>query len=247
MYIGVLDMNEHYSELYFKYRTLDNFEYLLDMVIRDRLYTAPLDQLNDPMEGLINASHLVPESKHSEWAKELKKARVACFTSLENDLLMWSHYGSGGRGCFVAFRVLNESSVQKVSYEGLPTWNGEKIDKELARSFLSRKLPQWHYEEESRAILFEEHYFPIQVEYIQFGPKANPESVKLLSHIISLCRPDVGILGTSISAPVNPKSGLVIAATILEPLVDFEGCENCYRRDKKIKGISMYQKTVKDS
>lgn len=36
---------------YYKYRSLSNLRYFLDILINKRLYMATYDELNDPMEG----------------------------------------------------------------------------------------------------------------------------------------------------------------------------------------------------
>ena len=42
---------------YYKFRSLNNIRYFLDILVNNRLYAARYDELNDPMEGayLINA------------------------------------------------------------------------------------------------------------------------------------------------------------------------------------------------
>ena len=42
----------------YKFRSMSNMEYILDILINERLYCAPYEQLNDPFEGMINV--LVP-------------------------------------------------------------------------------------------------------------------------------------------------------------------------------------------
>ena len=39
------------EQLLFKYRSLENWRWLLDILVNNRLYAAPFKDLNDPMEG----------------------------------------------------------------------------------------------------------------------------------------------------------------------------------------------------
>ncbi len=39
------------SEVLYKFRSLENWKFVLDIVIHKRLHAAPFDELNDPMEG----------------------------------------------------------------------------------------------------------------------------------------------------------------------------------------------------
>lgn len=44
---------------YYKFRSLQNLRFFLDIIINERLYAAKYDELNDPMEGayMIDVQH----------------------------------------------------------------------------------------------------------------------------------------------------------------------------------------------
>lgn len=48
-------MEEQHMEhkMLYKYKSVDNLEYLLDIIQNQRLYLADIEELNDPLEGLI--------------------------------------------------------------------------------------------------------------------------------------------------------------------------------------------------
>ena len=50
--------------LLYKYRSLKNFEYVLDIILNERLYCAPYDKLNDPFEGLFLSTLDIPNLPH---------------------------------------------------------------------------------------------------------------------------------------------------------------------------------------
>lgn len=41
----------HQSNTLYKYRSLDNFKFFIDIILNNRLYAAKYKDLNDPMEG----------------------------------------------------------------------------------------------------------------------------------------------------------------------------------------------------
>ena len=50
-----------YDKTYYKYRTLDDLERILDIIVNKRLYGAVYKELNDPMEGKFNKDGLTRE------------------------------------------------------------------------------------------------------------------------------------------------------------------------------------------
>jgi hypothetical protein len=43
--------------LLYKYRSLENFEYILDIILNERLHCAPYEELNDPFEGIFLSTY----------------------------------------------------------------------------------------------------------------------------------------------------------------------------------------------
>ena len=41
------------SQVLYKYRSLANWKFVLDILVNGRLYAAPFSELNDPMEGRL--------------------------------------------------------------------------------------------------------------------------------------------------------------------------------------------------
>ncbi|MEI8205410.1 MAG: hypothetical protein WCG03_00870 [Kiritimatiellales bacterium] len=46
--------------LLYKYRSLENFEYVLDIILNEHLHCAPYENLNAPFEGIFKAVHTAP-------------------------------------------------------------------------------------------------------------------------------------------------------------------------------------------
>lgn len=45
--------------LLYKYRSLENFEYVLDIIFNERLHCAPYEELNDPFEGIFLSTYTI--------------------------------------------------------------------------------------------------------------------------------------------------------------------------------------------
>lgn len=178
---------------FYKYKSLANFEFLLDLLLKERLYAASYHELNDPMEGVIKIDNTVPQDREGEWELIIRDLRISCFTKDSDNTLMWSHYADGGKGCLVEFELIGDQKYHKVSYLTKPTITEKDINEEKAIEILKYKGKPWKYEAEYRCILYGQKFLPIKVKSLTFGPRANKESVKILRHILSLCKPELKV------------------------------------------------------
>jgi len=79
------------QQILFKYRSLDNWKYLVDILLEQRLWAAPFYSLNDPMEG-----------RYRYYGDEVRKAfrravhrskeiwKICSLTTTPKNTLMWS-------------------------------------------------------------------------------------------------------------------------------------------------------------
>ena len=176
---------------YYKYKSLDNFQYLLDLILRERLYAAKYHELNDPMEGVINTNDKAIRDNEVTWESIINEFRVVCFTRDPDNLLMWSHYSDGRRGCVIEFELLEEYEVHKINYRDKPLVNVDKLNSDTALEILTYKQKPWKYEAEYRCILKNEMFLPIKIKSVTFGSRANNQSIELLMDILSLCKPEL--------------------------------------------------------
>ena len=63
------------QETYYKYRSLQDFERILDIIVNKRLYGAVYKDLNDPMEGKFNKDGL-ERNDFNEIYTHLKRTRI---------------------------------------------------------------------------------------------------------------------------------------------------------------------------
>lgn len=124
------------QQTFYKYKSLDNFEFLLDLILKERLYAALYHELNDPMEGVVKIDGTIPKDKERERDDLIKTFRIVCFSRDKDHPLMWSHYADGARGCVIEFQLMEGQDTHKVSYLKKPALPEHHITREKAEEIL---------------------------------------------------------------------------------------------------------------
>ncbi|MCL1121723.1 DUF2971 domain-containing protein [Shewanella seohaensis] len=182
------------QQVFYKYKSLDNFEFLLDLILKERLYAALHHELNDPMEGVVKINGTIPKDKEQEWDELIKTFRLVCFSRDKDHPLMWSHYADGARGCVIEFQLMDDQQVHNVTYLKKPMLTERHMTRGKAEEILVYKEKHWKYESESRCLLGENNTFlPIYIKSVTFGSRAEKSKVDMLLHILSLCKPNLKV------------------------------------------------------
>lgn len=134
----------------------------------------------------------------------LKSYGVCCFSEVNDDLLMWGHYGEGFKGFCLEFRTDYEpfTNFHKVAYkDSMPTINTYELLVNTDPSFIydlyCTKSARWSYEREWR-ILHKEAgtlfcYDSNCLKAIYFGPRIEFEFSEILCLILQNQNPQVEI------------------------------------------------------
>jgi len=144
---------------FYKYKGIEHIEHILDILINNRLFCAPPEALNDPMEGYFIKG--IPTEEGERDMRELRKFPeywvnygVVSLSECNNNYLMWSHYASGFRGLVIGVEVPDED-VEYMDYDtpiasepvsSLEEWNGVNRRSLLVKHFC------WTHEEEWRIL-----------------------------------------------------------------------------------------------
>jgi hypothetical protein len=146
----------------YKYRKLEPFEYIADIIYENRFHTAQFSDLNDPMEGLFN----IRGEMDGEHLREIKKAiegvRICSFSRTATHPVLWAHYADNFKGVCIEVEIKETESGLRLA----------SIDYTLSRSsirpeqagvtclypdpLLARKAEEWELEQEVRAFAAEE-------------------------------------------------------------------------------------------
>lgn len=202
-------MDKLENQTYYKYRSLEDFERFLDIIVNNRLYGAVYKSLNDPMEGKFNRDGLSKEDLDTIY-KNLKVTRICSLLSKQNyqkfpdDYLMWSHYANSHTGCCIELKITNQYNsgwtLKEVNYTDImPNVKGD--DKNKIYSILSVKTPLWNNEKEVRAVkiynqktfIDNSPYYHIKVQAVYLGYRINKDKALFYKKIINKINPKIRI------------------------------------------------------
>ena len=187
------------EQLLFKYRSLENWRFLLDILINKRLYAAPFKELNDPMEGryyyfgdeMTRAFRRLVRAGKDDW-------RICSLTKDPHNTLMWSYYSGGHTGVALGVAVENPAAcrIREVFYDsqiGIGPNSVRRNPRDVALDILTQKQLSWAHEKEVR-VFSTRPFVPIRLREIKVGVKASPVDRELLEVIVRKTNPRVRIV-----------------------------------------------------
>ena len=199
------------EQLLFKYRSLDNWRFLLDILVNNRLYAAPFRDLNDPMEGryyyfgdeLTKAFRKLVRARKDDW-------RICSLSKDPTNTLMWSYYSGGHTGVALGLTVPTCSSqrIKDVSYHsqlGIGPGSGRRAAREVALDILSQKQLSWAHEREVR-VFSPGPFIPIRLREIKLGVRASAADRELLEMLLRRTKrrvPVVQVTRAELDAPTE--------------------------------------------
>lgn len=179
----------------YKYRSFEDFEYFMDLLIKKRLYGATFKELNDPMEGYFISENF----SESEWVtmrETKKKVRICSLSKTYDNALMWTHYANDHKGCCIELEVPDSTWMRlEVQYKStMPKLStGIKLDEAIDTIF-GVKSDFWNYEQEVRYIKIVQATkdgkpfkanLPIRIKKIYLGVRAsNKDSIERIVKVI---------------------------------------------------------------
>jgi len=181
----------------FKYHRIDKF--LIQSLRFSEHWFSRIDSLNDPFDAFfIDAT---PEMSVSYLKKQFC---VCCFSKVNDEILMWSHYADSHRGVCLEFEFPdtkeNNASLIEINYDdNLYTLDKIKLDKNGSLilnitdngSWVRQKLKTWEYEQEVRVIQIENDLslngiaskFIGNLKAIYFGFRTDNKDIELVKSV----------------------------------------------------------------
>ena len=163
--------------LLYKFRSLQNIEFVLDVILNERLHCALYSELNDPFEGLFH-SVFKPNPYNSpipsfinkvttcktieDLQVDIERFKICSLSKSFNDVRLWSNYADGHKGIAIEIDFSgNEEDIHEVKYvPKLKEYGITLLTRPEPAEVLSFKSEHWEYEDECR-IIQEEKYYPI--------------------------------------------------------------------------------------
>lgn len=168
----------------YKFRRVSNLRWLLDIIMRQRLYAASYDELNDPMEGYFLFDPATNADVKSHFRDMRKRTGICSLSKKYNNTLMWSFYGEDHKGICIKLAVTSKDWIKReiIYDQNLPviTHDGDNY-----LDLLSSKSKHWDYEEEVRYIrifdsqekMRKSRFISIYIDAIYLGYKMNNKDV----------------------------------------------------------------------
>lgn len=179
-----MEKDNHIPETLYKYRKLSTAEDVrrfFDIIVNKRLYAAPLEQLNDPFEGVFYPDS-IGKDQIDELKIKVKNTRICSLTTVKDNKVMWNAYADSFSGCCIELKVTSQGKWDplEVTYEGKPPKAARVKD------ILKVKSQGWGYEKEVRYIrpLDTVVYLRVKVIKIYFGYAMAEKTRKEYTRII---------------------------------------------------------------
>ena len=170
----------------YKYRSINNTLFLLDILVNRRLFASKFNSLNDPMEGhFIYRSSKIGLDLLKEIRLLKKELRICSLSKKANDTLMWAYYGDGHKGVAIGVEVADnvEYDIRPVKYRERTVFFSKEMDAEEAvKKLLSTKLLPWEHEQEVRVLTYE-NYVDVKIKKIVFGKNIIDKDMELLTRL----------------------------------------------------------------
>lgn len=179
----------------YKFRTLDNFQFVLDILVNQRMYAATFDSMNDPMEGFYTADEDIPKESIAALKEHQKSLKFCSLSKYSNNPLMWAHYGNGCRGVAIGVEFKSTEDIREVKYGShshIKTSKPSTIAR--AKDVLSFKADFWQYEDEIRVFAAEGNFIGVKVKELIFGERTDRTQKALLKKIVTAVSPKVKIV-----------------------------------------------------
>lgn len=189
----------------YKYKSLQDLYYFIDILLNKRLYAAKYLELNDPLEGYIG-SYCGNDGVYDQRAN----TRICSLATDYKNILMWSHYADSHKGCCIELSVTSSSwKKYDVKYvNSLPIVDGNTKVYDL----LTTKLKLWEYENEVRYLkeLDPEkemknkngrrgNFIQIKIHKIYLGAKLPQKQEILIRHLVEKIDPNIDVEKVSLS------------------------------------------------
>lgn len=184
------------TEILYKYRGLDNFKNLVDILLKNRLFAAKYKDLNDPMEGqYYYQTGELNRNVRDKLLEEKGDLRLCSLSKINNNQLMWSHYANGQRGVAIGLRIdETQYTVRPILYNGLAYIRNQDFNDQTAIEILSHKLEVWNYEEEVRVFVRDKHFIEVTIEEVITGVAMSNADFGLVRELIEKINPSIRIV-----------------------------------------------------
>jgi|SRR3712207_176348 len=199
--------------IFYKYRSLDNWKFVLDIIVNKRMYAAPFHALNDPMEGrYFYFGKDVTHGFRRAIYQSKRRKNILSLSETKTNTLLWSYYAAGHKGVAFGVRLPGvpdaDIEIKPVTYD-----NGVYIGPKEARlqpdavalRILTQKQMPWAHEREVR-VFSAEKFVPVTLSELVLGCQIDSTDATLISDIVKRWHPRIKITRLDRAALDNPDA-----------------------------------------
>lgn len=176
----------------YKYRALEPFEHVADIICKKRFHAARFYELNDPMEGLFESGPDMSQEDVRQIREAKGSIRLCSFSRTAACPVLWAHYAGGFRGiCIEIESTAFDDSLRWTSVEYSPIRNilSSQFHASVASVFpetlLTRKAEDWRLEQEVRVFTNDEFiYCRDDVKKVLLGLRASDIMKTMIRQIV---------------------------------------------------------------
>jgi hypothetical protein len=184
----------------YKYRSLGDWKFVLDIVLNKRLYAAPFQTLNDPMEGrYFYFGDEVSRQFRRSILERKARWRICSLSATARNTLMWSYYADGHKGVALGVTILagpkRRIQVRQIRYDSevhIGPGSNRRSPSDVALEILTQKQLAWTHEQEYRAFSTD-RFLHVGVSEIVLGCLIDPADRELLLKVARKFLPRVTI------------------------------------------------------
>jgi hypothetical protein len=173
----------------YKFRTVQNFDFVVDIIINKRLFCSDARSLNDIREGDIRAgSNPGREGDAFTFGLKIEDAlrhyRVCSLSKIFDNHLLWAYYAGGFTGLAIEVDI-PEGDATVVRYGDDYIFLSDYFEKDdvegAVRAALSKKYSVWSHEEEVRVVTTKSFYELAEpIGRIIVGPRMSQSMISAL-------------------------------------------------------------------
>lgn len=185
------------NDILYKYRSLENFKYFIDIILYNRLYASPYKELNDPMEGMyLYRDGELDEDIRNMIYNNKENLRICSLTKSKKDLLMWAHYANGHKGVAIGVRLAEEynDSIKEIINKGIRTIKNADFNNSTAKEIFCHKSSAWKYEEEVRVFTNKTEYVNVDIVEVITGFRIDEKEERIVKELIRKINPEIRII-----------------------------------------------------
>lgn len=188
------------TRVLYKYRSLDNWKFVLDAIVHSRLYAATFDTLNDPMEGRYYyfGRDVSSEFRRAIFESRLRR-RICSLSKTRRNTLLWSYYGGGHKGIALGVQLQSNKhsqlAIRGVNYDNGIYVHGKAASRSAdaaALDILTQKQTGWKHEKEVR-IFTDKSHVSVSVVELVLGCLIDPADEQLVTSVARKWHPRIRV------------------------------------------------------